>query len=133
MSGAVSFVLGLLGLGTAAGIDLGQSVSQKRKEAEMARECGWDAKGERAKMYERVRKEWYSIPDGHPNCLEKWRIDYPCDKGPAYRTKYWFKDHLDAKGIPYDDIILDEVTGVNYEKLLSRRMREAGKKRRGWF
>ena len=47
MSGAVSFVLGLLGLGTAAGIDLGQSVSQKRKEAEMARECGWDAKGER--------------------------------------------------------------------------------------
>ena len=55
MSGAVSFVLGLLGLGTAAGIDLGQSVSQKRKEAEMARECGWDAKGERAKMYERVR------------------------------------------------------------------------------
>ena len=99
----------------------------------MARECGWDAKGERAKMYERVRKEWYSIPDGHPNCLEKWRIDYPCDKGPAYRTKYWFKDHLDAKGIPYDDIILDEVTGVNYEKLLSRRMREVGKKHRGWF
>lgn len=33
MSGAVSFVLGLLGLGTAAGIDLGQSVlarSEKR-------------------------------------------------------------------------------------------------------
>lgn len=50
MSGAVSFVLGLLGLGTAAGIDLGQSVSQKRKEAEMARECGLDAKGERANM-----------------------------------------------------------------------------------
>lgn len=70
MSGAVSFVLGLLGLGTAAGIDLGQSVSQKRKEAEMARECGWDAKGERAKMYERVRKEWSSIPDGHPIALK---------------------------------------------------------------
>ena len=34
MSGALSFVLGLLGLSTAAGIDLGQSVSQKRKEAE---------------------------------------------------------------------------------------------------
>ena len=39
MSGAVSFVLGLLGLGTAAGIDLGQSVSQKRKEAEKEQRC----------------------------------------------------------------------------------------------
>lgn len=133
MSGAVSFVLGLLGLGTAAGIDLGQDVSQKKKEAEMAQMCGWDATGERKKMYDRVRKEWWSIPDCHPNCLDKWIHEYPSGKGPYYQTKYWFRDHLDAKGIPYDDIILDEVTGVNYEKLLNKRMREAGKRRRSLF
>lgn len=32
MSGAVSFVLGLLGLGAAGGVSVGQSVSQKKKK-----------------------------------------------------------------------------------------------------
>ena len=73
MSGAVSFVLGLLGLGAAGGINLGQSVSQKKKEAELAEMYGWNETDvEVKKMRERVRKEWWSIPDCHPNCLGKW-------------------------------------------------------------
>lgn len=59
MSGAVSFVLGLLGLGAAGGINLGQSVSQKKKEAELAEMYGWNETDiEVKKMRERVRKEW---------------------------------------------------------------------------
>ena len=38
------------------------------------------------------------------------------------RDKFWFRNHLKAKGILYDDEILDEVCGVNYEKLLKKRM-----------
>ena len=64
---------------------------------------------------------------------EKWPQDYPSNMGLYYRDKYWFRDYLRTKGIPYDDIILDEVCGVNYEKQLNKRMFEAGKERRGWF
>ena len=53
--------------------------------------------------------------------------------GPYYQTKFWFRDHLNAKGISYDDAILDEVCGVNYEKLMNKMLFEAGKKRRRWF
>ena len=133
MSGAISFVLGLFGFGASAGISAGQSISQAKKIEEYKKENGWDATGERRQMYDRVWKEWYSIPDCHPNCLGKWPQDYPSNMGLYYRDKFWFRDHLRAKGIPYDDIILDEVCGVNYEKQLNKRMFEAGKKRRGWF
>ena len=82
MSGAVSFVLGLLGLGAAGGINLGQSVSQKKKEAELAEMYGWNETDiEVKKMRERVRKEWWSIPDCHPNCLGKWPSAYPSHMG----------------------------------------------------
>lgn len=133
MSGAIAFIKGLFGLGAAAGISVGQNISQDQKIAEYKRKTGYDATGERAKMYDRVCKEWYSISDCHPNCLGKWPQDYPSHMGLYYRDKFWFRDHLNAKGIPYDDIILDEITGVNYEKLLKKRMFEVGKKRRGWF
>lgn len=134
MSGAVSFVLGLLGLGASGAVSAGQSVSQAKKKAELAEMYGWNETDiEVKKMRERVRKEWWSIPDCHPNCLGKWPQDYPSNLGPYYQTKYWFRDHLKAKGIPYDDVILDDVCGVNYEKLLNQRLREAGKKRHGWL
>lgn len=137
MSGAISFVLGLLGFGTSAGVSAGQSIGQAKKQVEMDQiykaqaEDRYDA--DLRQMHDRVRKEWYNIPDCHPNCLGKWPQDYPSGMGLYYRDKFWFRDHLKAKGIPYDDEILDEVCGVNYEKLLKKRMYEAGKKRRGWF
>ena len=55
--------------------------------------------------------------------------------GPYYQTKFWFRDHLNAKGIPYDDAILDEVCGVNYEKLMNKMLDDAvhGRRRRRWF
>ena len=129
MSGAVSFVLGLLGFGVAGGVDVCQSAKQRKKATEMAEMYGWNEKNtDILAMRERVRKEWWSIPDNHPNCLGKWQCSYPSDKGLYYQTKYWFKDHLDAKGIPYDDVVLDDVCGVNYEKLLKKQLNEIGRK-----
>ena len=137
MSGAVSFVLGLRGLGASGAVSAGQSIGQAKKRAELDEiykaQAADRSNAELRQMHDRVRKEWWSIPDCHPNCLGKWPQDYHSNLGPYYQTKYWFRDHLKAKGIPYDDEILDEVCGVNYEKLLKKRMFEAGKKRRGWF
>ena len=137
MSGAISFVLGLLGFGASAGVSVGQSISQSKKQAEVDQiykaQAADRSNAELRRMHDRVREEWWSIPDCHPNCLGKWPTDYHSNRGPYYRDKLWFRDHLKAKGIPYDDEILDEVCGVNYEKLLNKRMFEAGKKRRGWF
>ena len=41
MSGAASFVLGLLGLGASAGISAGQSIKQKKAEYKAAEEMGY--------------------------------------------------------------------------------------------
>lgn len=133
MSGAVSFVLGLLGFGAAGGVSAVQGVSQAKKQAELdkidvARAVD-RTNAELRQMHDRVRKEWWSIPDCHPNCIGKWPSDYPNGKGPYYQTKYWFRDHLKAKGIPYDDAILDEVSGVNYEKLLKKRLNDVCRRR----
>ncbi len=136
MSGAVSFVLGLLGLGASGAVSAGQAISQQKKKDELAEMYGWNETDvEVKKMRERVRKEWWSIPDCHPNCLGKWPQDYPDHLGPYYQTKFWFRDHLKAKGIPYDDVILNDVCGVNYEKLLKKRLDDAvhGRNRRRWF
>ena len=137
MSGAISFVLGLLGFGASAGVSAGQSIGQAKKQAELDQLYKAQAEdlynSELRQMHDRVRKELYNIPDCHPNCLGKWPQDYSSSMGLYYRDKFWFRDHLKAKGIPYDDEILDEVCGVNYEKLLKKRLFKAGKKRRGWF
>ena len=137
MSGAVSFVLGLLGLGASGAVSAGQNIGQAKTQAELDQiytaQAADRSDAELRKMHDRVRKEWWNIPDCHPNCLGKWPSEYSSNLGPYYQTKYWFRDHLKAKGIPYDDAILDEVCGVNYEKLLNKRMFEAGKKRRGLF
>ena len=134
MSGAVSFVLGMLGLGAAGAVSAGEHVSMNKKVAEYKRESGWDATGERARMYERVRKERRSIHDGCPNCLGKFRREYPSGQYLHSRDRNWFKAHLDAKGIPYDDIILDEVSGVNDDKRWIRMTEQHHRKaRRGWF
>ena len=137
MSGAISFFLGLFGLGTAGAVNAGQNISQSKKQAELDQiytaRAADRSDAELRQMHERVRKEWWSIPDCHPNCLGKWPSAYSDRMGPYYQTKFWFRDHLNAKGIPYDDTILDEVCGVNYEKLMNKMLMEAGKKRRRWL
>lgn len=133
MSGAVSFVLGLLGLGVAGGVEMKQGADRQKRAAlyrqAFAARTADETNAELKKMHERVRKEWWSIPDAHPNCLGKWISQYPSNKGLCYQTKYWFKDHLDAKGIPYDEAILDEVSGVSDYKF-SRMISEYEQNRR---
>lgn len=137
MSGAIAFIEGLFGLAASAGVSAGQEIGQAKRQAEMDQLYKAQAEdrsnAELRKMHDRVREERWSIPDCHPNCLGKWPQDYSSSMGLYYREKFWFRDHLKAKGIPYDDEILDEVCGVNYEKLMNKRLFEAGKKHRGWF
>lgn len=139
MSGAVSFVLGLLGLGASGAVNAKNGIEQMKKQAEFdqvyAARAADRSDSEIRQMHDRVRKEWRSVPDGHPNCLGKWPHDYASNLGPYYQTKFWFRDHLNAKGIPYDDAILDEVCGVNYEKLMNKMLDDAvhGRRRRRLF
>ena len=133
MAGAFSLFLGMFGLGAAGVVSAGQNAKIKKADYQYGEEHGLHGTSEVLQMRERVRKEWWSIPDCHPNCLGKWPSAYSDRMGPYYQTKFWFRDHLNAKGIPYDDAILDEVCGVNYEKLMNKMLMEAGKKRRRWF
>lgn len=62
MSGAVSFVLGLLGFGAAGGVSAAQGVSQRKKEAEQAEIYGDNnVDAETRKMRKRVEEEWWQI------------------------------------------------------------------------
>lgn len=139
ISGTISFFLGLFGLGAAGAINAGQNISQSKKQAELDQiytaQAADRSDADIRQMHEQVRKEWWSIPDFHPNCLGKWPSAYSDRMGPYYQTKFWFRDHLNAKGIPYDDAILDEVCGVNYEKLMNKMLDDAvhGRRRRRWF
>jgi len=83
-------------------------------------------------MRQRVRKEYYSIHDGCPNCLGKFRWEYPSGPYMHSKERNWFKAHLDAQGIPYDNEILDEVCHINGDKAGIELMYSAGKRRR-WF
>ena len=120
MSGAVSFVLGLLGLGAAGGINLGQSVSQKKKEAELAEMYGWNETDvEVKKMRERVRKEWWSIPDCHPNCLGKWPS--ACRVISVNRTDFYRKGKRGcaANAETCFDFIFQSVKGGTDQRFIS--------------
>ena len=139
ISGTISFFLGLFGLGAAGAINAGQNISQSKKQAELDQiytaQAADRSDADIRQMHERVRKEWWSIPDCHPNCLGKRPSAYSDRMGHYYQTKFWFRDHLNAKGIPYDGAILDEVCGVNYEKLMNKMLDDAvhGRRRRRWF
>ena len=135
MSGAFSFVLGMLGLGVGGAVGLGQEMSQNKKIEELHRMTGADATGDRARMYERVRKERRSIHDACPNCLGKFQCEYPSGRYLHSQERNWFKAHLDAKGIPYDDIILDKVSGVTGDIIRNQMVHDAivKAKRRSWF
>ena len=133
MSGAVSFVLGLLGLGAATGVGIGQNASINKKLSQLPGANCWEGDPETLKMRRRVYDEWMSLHGGGPNCLGKWPSEYPTGRYLHSKYRYWFKAHLDAKGIPYDDEILDEVSHVNGDKIRIDMMYSAGKKRHGWF
>lgn len=133
MSGAVSFVLGLLGLGAATGVSAVQDAGINKKKDQVAGIHCWEGDPETLKMRRRVRDEWMSLHGGGPNCLGKWPSEYPTGRYLHSKYRYWFKAHLDAKGIPYDDEILDEVSHVNGDRNNIALMYSARKKRRGWF
>lgn len=132
MSGAVSFVLGLLGFGAAGGISAGQNAAENKRIARSPSTSVWDTDAATLAMRQRVRKEYYSIHDGCPNCLGKFRWEYPSGPYMHSKERNWFKAHLDAQGIPYDNEILDEVCHINFDKNQIALMYSAGKRRR-WF
>lgn len=125
MSGAVSFVLGLLGFGAAGGVSAAQGVSQRKKEAEQAEiysDNNVDA--ETRKMRKRVEEEWWQICSWSHNCLgECWYIP-GSHMSTAMMRKRWFRRHLEAKGIPYDDVVLNNVTGVSFERLQKKMLND---------
>lgn len=65
MSGAASFVLGLLGLGASAGINAGQSIKQKKAVHKAVEEMGYVGTPDVLRMRERVRKEWWDMCGNH--------------------------------------------------------------------
>lgn len=67
-------------------------------------------------MRERVRKEWWSICGKTYNACERPASSYgDLSRTPwCYLKKRWFIDHLNKKGIPYDDLVVDDVTGVTF-------------------
>lgn len=116
MSGAASFVLGLLGLGASAGINAGQSIKQKKAVHKAVEEMGYVGTPDVLRMRERVRKEWWDMCGNHYNACKKCKLDYgdPWKTLMCYLTKRWFIAHLNEKGIPYDDVVVNDVTGVTY-------------------
>ena len=93
----------MFGLGAAGADNAGQNISHSKKQAELdqiytARAADRSDTDIR-QMHERVRKEWWSIPDCHQNCLGKWPSAYSDRMGSYYQTKFWFRDNLNAKGI----------------------------------
>lgn len=132
MSGAVSFVLGLLGLGTSGAVSAGQSMSEKKRVAELPSVQCWNADGETLRMRERVYKEWMSL--GNLNCLGKFPSEYPGGPYQHSRHRNWFRAHLDAQGIPYDNEILDEVTGINGERVRKQLLEDTCRRAHNkWF
>ena len=124
MAGAVSFVLGLLGLGAGAGVSAGQTLSQKKAEYQMADEMGYIGTPDVLQMRERVRKEWVSMSGNVYNACNKPKDYYgnPWKIPLCYVKKNWFIAHLKEKGIPYDEVVVNDVTGVRYYEWQKREL-----------
>lgn len=116
MSEAGSFLKGLFGLSTAAGVSAVQTISRKKKEYQLAEEMGYYGTPEVLQMRQRVRKEWWEVCGNVYNACGKSVSDYgnPWRMPLCYCKKWWFIAHLNAKGIPYDDVVVDDVTGVRF-------------------
>ena len=116
MSGASSFFLGLFGLGASAGISAEPSIGQKKAVHEAVAEMGYVGTPDVLRMRERVRKEWWDMCGKTYNACERPASSYGnLSRTPwCYLKKRWFIDHLNKKGIPYDDLVVDDVTGVTF-------------------
>ena len=79
-------------------------------------EHGLHGTSEILQMRERVRKEWWSICGKTYNACERPASSYgDLSRTPwCYLKKRWFIDHLNKKGIPYDDLVVNDVTGVTF-------------------
>jgi hypothetical protein len=132
MSGAVSFVLGLLGLGASGAVSAGQSMSRKKADYEFGEAYGYHGTPDVLQMRERVRKEWWSICGKTYNACERPASSYgtPGKTPWCYLKKRWFIDHLNKKGIPYDDLVVDDVTGVTFYERQKQTSREYMRKLR---
>ena len=76
MSGAVSFVLGLLGLGASGAVSAGQNASLKKKDYEFGEAYGYHGTPDTLRMRERVRKEWWNMCGDVYNACGKPASDY---------------------------------------------------------
>ena len=117
-------------------ISMGQNAEQNRRMEIYHQAYGYSRNGKPAdvqmlEMRERVRKEWMSL--GNLNCLGKFPSEYPGGPYQNSRRRNWFRAHLEAKGIPYDDLILDEVSGIAGERFRRNITEYERYHRRGWF
>lgn len=90
MSGAVSFVLSLLGLGASGAVSVGQSVSRKKADYEFGEAHGYHGTPDVLRMRDRVRKEWWSVCGDVYNACGKPASEY----GNPYKTPYCFVNTL---------------------------------------
>ena len=78
MSGASSFVLSLLGFGTAGAVHVGQTIRQKQAEAEVGAMHGYEGTPEVLEMRSKVRKEWWRVCGNVYNACGKPVDAYDC-------------------------------------------------------
>ena len=71
MAGAFSLFLGMLGLGTAGAGSAGQNAKIKKTDYQYGEEHGLHGTSEVLQMRERVRKEWWSIPESPPETVSQ--------------------------------------------------------------
>ena len=111
-----SLILSMLGLGAAGAVSAGQNAKIKKADYQYGEEHGLHGTSEVLQMRERVRKEWWSICGKTYNACERPASSYgDLSRTPwCYLKKRWFIDHLNKKGIPYDDLVVDDVTGVTF-------------------
>ena len=121
MSGASSFVLSLLGFGTAGAVHVGQTIRQKQAEAEVGAMHGYEGTPEVLEMRSKVRKEWWRVCGNVYNACGKPVDAYgnPWKQG-CYVKKRWFIAHLEEIGMPYDEIVVNDVTGVAHYEWMKR-------------
>lgn len=115
MSGAISFFLGLFGLGAAGAVNAGQNISQSKKQAELGQiytaRAADRSDADLRQMHERVRKEWRSIPDCHQIAATELCRSDTSSRAPFSISAVEF-------GLPKHVIPLrDDITGTAFENV----------------
>ena len=117
MSGAVSFVLGLLGLGAAAGVSAVQDAGINKKKDQVAGIHCWEGDTETLQMRRRVRDEWMSLHGGGPNCLGKWPSEYPTGRYMHSKYRYWFNSCFSFQGKFFHFLTINRHRKIEYDLL----------------